>query len=1788
VDTYLITGGGTTYEFTGLPRYNAAGEEYIYVVDESDVAGYDKAQNGRNFTNTYNPSKASADVKARKDVTGAGAPDETFTFTLTANEATHPMPSGSTAGVKSVQFKKGAVDFGPIEYSLPGTYVYTVAEVKGTTEGFGNYDATAYTMTVKVEDANGVLSVVSQTYAIAGVDQAGMVFTNGYTVPQRKLTVTLNWADTADALGGRPANATVQLYRTPEGGAKEAVGAAVQMTGSGAVWTREFTNLAAHDGQGKVYTYAVEQAAVPNYAVTYNTGGADIAAWAEGESRDLSLSILDTLETVSVSGQKVWRIIGNAFTVPDSIEVYLFRNGATPAYRTIQVLPGSNPTVWNFTFDNLLAYDQAGAEYVYTVKEKTDIFAVESTVNGMTITNTYGADETVKIRIEWDHTGAPDADKPSSVTANIHRNGSAAVYESQAVDATMYWAHIFEVPLVDFTGAGFSITQNSLLPRYTTAYSVDGSDGTLVAKNTYVMPLKDVEVTIDWIDDSDALTLRPADTVIRLYRTVAGGTADAVQGCALSVSGTGNGWTHTFSDLPTYDAQGRLYTYTVGQEGLDVHYSESVTGLAITNSLMSGGVEVKKSSSPAANKAGEVPALAKGEVITYTITVTNTGQRKVYDTQVRDVIPAELTVGVCSPAPKSNTLNGDGSRTLIWEIGELGKGEVYTITLPATVSDVFESFSNVAYYTLKGEPEEEIIEPVVTQRITLTKSADPAAGAQVVEGQAVTYTLKLGAKYATSGIVVADVIPAGMTFVPGSLTTTGAANGTYNGATRTVSWPDQAIGAGETTMTFQATVDKFSGAYSKIIANQATATMLRESGSSVEVSNEIEHEAVRRQVTVTKDAALVDEQGVAGSYERGTLAAPIETELGQTVRYRLTLESQGYLTQGAVTVEDVLHPDVRFVAGSFEVNPASLAGKVVLTQAPSAGNGNKAIWTVNGLGKDEGLAIEFEVTAPVGTDDPSTEIYETRKVFANGASLTDEGLKNLSGQGGAPVYTNAGEYTASSNSTYNVVFESELAGRKYGTPSSPKGNGDIVVVEAGDIISYTIEVMNVGEKDADKARVLDILPEGVELVAVVKGPAPLVFEEAGVTTLMWELPNLAHADRATGQPVAGGIIELEFTVRVLEPGQARVMENAAYYRLSGAGEPFPTVSGRPDETATYRKTGTRVQHQTYMFGVEMTVAGGQTAVTAARVEPGEQVSFAAILDAASGISGVNTQYAVPEGMSPATGSLRMVLPNGTVVPVADSAYNPVTGMIAWPQTGVTAGETRFEAIMIVEPLRGNELEKLYASAGSVSLADGNGGVKSATGQTLYHEASVGFSQIAKTAALVENGAALGQDAGTAQAPVRGERGQEVEYTLRITRDAGAKNRSGRIVVTDALPQGMALVAGSIQGTVSGAGSVVSMGAGQAGVEWVLEGLADDSVATLVFRASLPESADDPQTAAVETRREVLNTARLVDEAIGSMKYARALPGKAAGSNVYEADAYDKTSNATYHYILGPSVAVVKSASVPEGGRVKGGDLVTYTITVRNTGEDAVTNLLVRDRLNEALRYREGTQSSSRADAQFVQNGQLIGWIVPDLAIGETVVLTFRARVEDMETGSRVIPNVAHAGESKFGANPATELRTAAYLRASNQIELVQIVGSKLIVRKVDAATGAALSGAEFVVRQVSATAAYNEIQDMTAISNRAGEAIFDDLPPGMYVVIEKQAPEGYIASPVWRSIDTRGGRAERSIIVPNRRDSGISSQTDFGDEEELRRNWGALLEIILDVGVPNAGAGSRNVGDCPK
>ena len=150
------------------------------------------------FTNTYQETAITLDAEKIIDVKeGVTAPDETFTFTLSAGkvikagETSVPMPSDTAASITGAgKVSTGEDPFGAITYTKPGVYTYTITETAGSGAGwtYNVNGAVTATVTVTADATTGALSA-SAEYS-KGTDAAEI--TNKYEVGSLKISKTLS------------------------------------------------------------------------------------------------------------------------------------------------------------------------------------------------------------------------------------------------------------------------------------------------------------------------------------------------------------------------------------------------------------------------------------------------------------------------------------------------------------------------------------------------------------------------------------------------------------------------------------------------------------------------------------------------------------------------------------------------------------------------------------------------------------------------------------------------------------------------------------------------------------------------------------------------------------------------------------------------------------------------------------------------------------------------------------------------------------------------------------------------------------------------------------------------------------------------------------------------------------------------------------------------------------------------------------------------------------------------------------------------------------------------------------------------------------------------------------------------------------------------------------------------------------------------------------------------------------------------------------------------------------
>ena len=125
------------------------------------------------FTNKYHAMPAQASIGAVKVLEGRELKKDEFSFKLVGEDIESTVTNDAD----------GKINFDKFEYDEPGTYVYTISEVKGDEAGM-TYDKSVFTATVNVvDDGEGNLKAnVAFTKGDKSVE--GIVFNNTYKKPE--------------------------------------------------------------------------------------------------------------------------------------------------------------------------------------------------------------------------------------------------------------------------------------------------------------------------------------------------------------------------------------------------------------------------------------------------------------------------------------------------------------------------------------------------------------------------------------------------------------------------------------------------------------------------------------------------------------------------------------------------------------------------------------------------------------------------------------------------------------------------------------------------------------------------------------------------------------------------------------------------------------------------------------------------------------------------------------------------------------------------------------------------------------------------------------------------------------------------------------------------------------------------------------------------------------------------------------------------------------------------------------------------------------------------------------------------------------------------------------------------------------------------------------------------------------------------------------------------------------------------------------------------------------------
>lgn len=280
----------------------------------------------------------------------------------------------------------------------------------------------------------------------------------------------------------------------------------------------------------------------------------------------------------SITVTKAWDDQNDKYGLrPETVTVQLYKNDA--ACGESVALQADADGKWEYTFNNLLMYDDQNEAISYTVAELNVDSNYTASTNGFTITNTL---KTGSLTINKANSGATPASATFTVT------GPNNYSEEVVLNASNNWAKT----LTGLPVGTYNVVEKngSAKADYYTLAKVEGegdvevtaNGGSITITNTYEHETIGIPVTKVWTGDEKNQELRPASITVKLMN---GETV--VDTKSLTAE---NDWQATFEDVRKYDDNNALISYTVVEEPVANYKTGVVTpnnddSYTITNEL---------------------------------------------------------------------------------------------------------------------------------------------------------------------------------------------------------------------------------------------------------------------------------------------------------------------------------------------------------------------------------------------------------------------------------------------------------------------------------------------------------------------------------------------------------------------------------------------------------------------------------------------------------------------------------------------------------------------------------------------------------------------------------------------------------------------------------------------------------------------------------------------------------------------------------------------------------------------------------------------------------------------------------------------------------------------------------------------------------------------------------------------------------------------------------------------------------------------------------------------------
>jgi uncharacterized repeat protein (TIGR01451 family)/fimbrial isopeptide formation D2 family protein len=809
--------------------------------------------------------------------------------------------------------------------------------------------------------------------------------------------------------------------------------------------------------------------------------------------------------------------------------------------------------------------------------------------------------------------------------------------------------------------------------------------------------------------------------------------------------------------------------------------------------------------------------------------------------------------------------------------------------------------------TLTDTETVEIVEP----NLNIDKTASPTSGLN--GGDLVTYTLVIthtGTSTADAfDLRITDVVPAGLTYVAGSLTNAAGAAATFDASgapTLVITWDTiPLMGINTSTITYQARVDNTT------VTSQSYTNTANLRYSSLDDGTPATNDPNERvytdsdNATVTADveplsfskAVVATSQTFTGAGQHGV--ALTDLTIGETVTYELRARLQEGTTP--VTVTDTLPAGLTFV--STQLAPTNGANVSITNGFPAPTLAGQVMTLALGNVVNAGDNI-------ANTDDDLViwVIARASDVVANNGTTGADKINTAT--------LNWGGGTLTDTETVEIV-EPLLDITKSATPN--------LGLDAGDIVTYTFSVTHTAAStaDAQDVSINDLLPNHMTYVGnvvAVTGPAPTVTNSSPNIIFSWANIPL------------GSTYTFTFAVRVdLTAGPADVLTNTGTLAWS-------TLPGGDPTERTYTDTASAVVTTRPPTMEKNIVATSLTETGSAQHDPavvdvniGETVTYHMTITMPEGTAPLTLADNLPDVMTVVSSrvfslgaNITAGLPVGAAGVISDTNFidglpDQVTFNLGTVQNTPDNIENANDQIVleVVARVDENALNQNADQLTNTATLDYGTGTVTDTETVEVVEPSLNIDK----SALV----------------VTGRPGDIIEYTLVVGHDGTSNTAAYDVVITDPLLPDLDLIVGSVttdRGTI-----ITGNTAGDTTLRVEVGTLNPGETITVTYRAQISQLITPPVT--------FINTATLNYDSVSG-------PGGRPGT---DSDTHTiRVNDDVYRYskeVVSTSLDDTGDGELTSAPDVTIGERVTFHIEAY-LPEGTTTNFTITDNLPDGL------------------------------------------------------------------------------------------------------------------------------------------------------------------------------------------------------------------------------------------